>query len=338
LAAGIGVLALSSGAWAQSPSQNSSQIVTPGVLPTHWLSQDSNCMEIPDWQVAEYNPTLFLLRQSPCTDYEKPFIFLIFGRERALLLDTGSENGNLAPSLLRTLKMWLARTRRQSMPLIVVHTHEHGDHIAGDGEVQALRDPAMPVTFVPAEVEATKRFYGITHWPEEIGHVDLGGRVLDLIPVPGHSAVSVALYDRQTGILFSGDTLYPGRLYIGDFPTYQSSIERLVRFTADKPVAHIIGNHIEQSSTPFSDYPVGTIFQPNEHSLPLSRGSLLELHDGLHAMQSDPQRRYFRDFSIWPVLPDGHMRSPEEVTRVRAYIEEQKRSLVDPPSNHKEAH
>src|ERR1700736_1734113 len=52
-----------------------------GTLPTHWLSQGSKCMEIPEWQVHEYNPNFFILRQSPCTDYEKPFVFLFFGKD-----------------------------------------------------------------------------------------------------------------------------------------------------------------------------------------------------------------------------------------------------------------
>jgi hydroxyacylglutathione hydrolase len=301
--------------------------VAQGLLPQRWLSEGTRCVDIPEWQVEQYNPNLFILRQSPCSDYEKPFIFLLFGKDRALLLDTGSENGNLMPSLQRTVKVWLQRNRRESIPLIVVHTHEHGDHTAGDAQVQALHDPAMPVTFVAAELEATKLFYGITAWPEEIGHVDLGGRVLDLIPAPGHSTVSVALYDRQTGILFSGDTLYPGRLYVADFSAYQQSIERLVRFSADRPIAHIIGNHVEQTATPFVSYPVGTIFQTEEHGLPLSRGSLLELEGALIAMQGAPHRQSLRDFSIWPALPDGHIYSPEEIARIKAYIQEQKRAI-----------
>jgi glyoxylase-like metal-dependent hydrolase (beta-lactamase superfamily II) len=312
--------------------------VAQGVLPKGWLSEGTRCADIPEWQVEEYNPNLFILRQSPCTDYEKPFIFLMFGKDRALLLDTGSRDGNLVPSLQRTVKIWLERNHRKSIPLIVVHTHEHGDHTAGDAQIQALQDAAMPVTFIPAEVQATQHFYGIANWPEEIGHVDLGGRVLDLIPAPGHSAVSVALYDRQTGILFSGDTLYPGRLYVADFPAYVHSIERMVRFSADKPIAHILGNHIEQTATPFVVYPVGTIFQTDEHSLPLSRGSLLELLDALTAMRTAPHRASLRDFSIWPSLPDSHIYDAEETARIKAYAEEQKRSIKLTPLNIKEQH
>src|ERR1700761_7632298 len=157
-----------------------------GTLPTQWCSQDPKCMEIPEWQVHEYNPNFFILRQSPCTDYEKPFIFLFFGKDKAMLIDTGSRNGNLAPSLQWVVKNWLARNGRTSIPLLVVHTHPHGDHIAGDADIQALKDPAMPVTFLPpTDLEAAKHFYGIANWPTDIGHIDLGARVIDVIPIPG---------------------------------------------------------------------------------------------------------------------------------------------------------
>ncbi len=325
LALGFAIFCFS--AFPQNPQPGSG--VISGTLPQRWLSQGSKCMEIPDWQVHEYNPNLFLLRQSPCGSYEQPFIFLLFGKDRALLLDTGDVPGTLAPALLRTVKLWLARNKRESIPLVVVHSHEHEDHTAGDAEVQALHDPAMPVTLVPAEVEAVKRFYGITNWPEEIGHVDLGGRILDMIPTPGHSLASISIYDRQTGILFSGDSLYPGPIFILDFPTFQASIERLIRFTADKPVAHSLGNHVEQTSTPYLAYALGTIFQPDEHGLALSRGSLLELEDALVFMHNGQQRVYLRDFSVLRAGPGPHIYTPDEIARIKAYIQEQKRIMWD---------
>jgi hydroxyacylglutathione hydrolase len=310
--------------FAQLPQPNGGTIER-GVLPARWLSEGHKCMEIPEWQVHEYNPNLYILRQSPCTDYEKPFIYLFFGKDKALLMDTGSRNGNLAPALQRTVKNWLTRNRRSSIPLIVLHSHPHEDHTAGDADVQALKDPAIPITFVPAELEATKQFWGIEHWPTDIGHVDLGGRVIDLIPIPGHSAVSVALYDRNTAILLAGDSLYPGRLYVGDFPAFQASTERMIRFTEGKPVAHILGNHIEQTDTPYLDYPVGTMYQPHEHELALSRGSLLELEEALLSMHGTPKRLALRDFSVWPV--GAAFMDPAEKERFRIREKEQKEQM-----------
>lgn len=298
-----------------------------GTLPEHWLSQGAKCMEIPEWQVQEYNPNFFLLRQSPCSDYEKPFIFLIFGKDKAMLVDTGSRNGNLAPYLRWTVKNWLMRNGRTSIPLIVTHTHEHGDHVFGDKELQAMNDPAIPVTFVASDVETNKKFFGITNWPEDIGQVDLGGRVIDVVPIPGHSKASMAFYDRNTGVLLSGDTLYPGRLYVTDFAAFVASIDRLVKFTEDKPIANVLGNHIEETSTPFLDYPVGTIYQPKEHELALSRGTLLELQDALLSMHGTPKRLALRDFSVWPQGPGAA--TPEERQKSRDYGKEQKAKMWD---------
>ena len=132
------------------------------------------------------------------------------------------------------------------------------------------------------------------------GSIDLGGRVIDILHIPGHQPAHLAYYDRQTGILLTGDHLYPGRLYVSDFAAYEASTRRLVEFTATRPVAHILGCHIEQSDTPFVDYPVRTTYQPKEHSLELGRGVLLELLAGLESMRSKPEKRLYRDFTIWP--------------------------------------
>src|SRR5262249_2135218 len=145
-----------------------------------------------------------------------------------------------------------------------------------------------------------KRRFGIAHWPDDAGQIDLGGRILDAIPIPGHSKLSIALYDRRNAILFSGDTLYPGRLYMFDMPAFEASVARPRRCPSGRPVAQVLGNHVEQTSTPFRDYSIGTIFQPDEHELALSRGSLLELQAALVAMHGAPRRLALRDFTIWP--------------------------------------
>ena len=87
---------------------------------------------------------------------------------------------------------------------------------------------------------------------------------------------------------------------MSDGPAFVKSIQRLVDFTAGKPVSHILGNHIEQSRTPFVDYPIRTVYQPNEHALELGRAHLLELNDALQKMGGVVTRLALRDFTIWP--------------------------------------
>jgi glyoxylase-like metal-dependent hydrolase (beta-lactamase superfamily II) len=146
-------------------------------------------------------------------------------------------------------------------------------------------------------------FFGIRNWPEGLGAIDLGDRVLDVVPIPGHEPASVAFYDRKTAVLLTGDLLYPGRLYVRDPAAFRASVRRLVAFTASRPVAHILGAHVENARTPFVDYPEGTVVQPDEHPLELGRAHLLELSDALDAMPGRIERRVLRDFTIVPVNP-----------------------------------
>lgn len=65
-------------------------------------------------------------------------------------------------------------------------------------------------------------------------------------------------------------------------------------------VTHILGTHIENTSTPFVDYPVGTIDQPQEHGLELTRANLFELDSLVQSMRGRVTRTVRRDFTIWP--------------------------------------
>ncbi len=306
----LSVFLLTPAARAQFPEPDGGDLER-GTLPAKWATGGPKCMEMPEWQVHEYNPNLFILRQSGCTDAEMPFLYLIFGQDRGLLWDTGSRNGDLVPTLQHVVHQWLERNHRTSIPLTVIHSHSHDDHTWGDAAVQALRDPAMPIDFVPAAQADEQRALHIAHWPADTGFLDLGQRRLDIVPIPGHDVVSIALYDRRTGILLTGDSLYPGRLYIHDFADFEASTERLIAFIQGKPVAHILGNHIEQTSTPFLDSPIGSIYHPNEHTLDMSYGALLELEDALKSMHGTPRRLAMRDFTLWPVAPNSQSLGPK---------------------------
>ena len=267
-----------------------------GTLPALWISGGPHCLEVPEWQVHEYNSSFYILRQSGCVHYEKPFLYLFFGRDRGLLVDTGAGKSTAAAFTGGLIARWAEQNKRKPVPLLVAHSHGHDDHVAGDGGFSTLPDATM----IPATVEGAQKAFEIASWPEGAGSIDLGDRVIDVIPIPGHQPAQVAYYDRKTGVLLTGDHLYPGRLYVRDFPAYVASTQRLVEFTAHRPVSHILGCHIEQSQTPFVDYPVGTAYQPEEHSLALGRAHLLELLAGLESMGEKPARLAFRDFTIWP--------------------------------------
>jgi len=101
----------------------------------------------------------------------------------------------------------------------------------------------------------------------------------------------------------TGDTVYPGRLYVTDFADFKKSIHRLAEFTDGKMIAHVLGNHIEQTRTPYLEYPIGKLSQPEEHELEMNVGTILELDRALSHMQG-PARLALRDLTIYPLDPE----------------------------------
>jgi hydroxyacylglutathione hydrolase len=302
--------------WAQIPQPDGGP-VKPGTLPRQWMTGGPRCIEMPDWQVHEYNEDFYILRESGCTNYEKPFLYLIFGRDRALLEDTGAGMADTRSIVQHVIGAWLKRKGRASIPLVVMHSHGHGDHVAGDPQFQNQAG----VEFVAAKVPAVKAAFGIQNWPEDRGLIDLGQRLIDVIAIPGHQEAAVALYDRETGILLTGDNLYPGRLYVSDWNEYAKSTQRLVDFTQNKVVAHILGCHIEEMNVPYRDYPIGSVYQPEEHVLELSRAHLLELNIALAEQHGKSARLAYRDFTIWPMTPEVQ----QEMRKMRQETEEKQR-------------
>jgi hydroxyacylglutathione hydrolase len=273
-------------------------MLAQGRLPPSWYAGGPVCAGKPALRVHAYTDDFYILRQPACTNYEKPFLYLLFGRDRALLLDTGAGGLDVATTVDSLLNVW-RRHRGRTVQLVVAHSHSHGDHVAGDSQFVGRAG----VSVVGRDTAAVREFFGVRNWPEEIVSFDLGGRVLDVLPIPGHQAASLAFYDRRTGILLSGDTFYPGRLYVRDTAAYVRSIDRLVRFTRDRPITWILGTHIENTTRPGVDYPVGTVDQPEEHVLQLTRADLGALDSALAGMRGRLSRTVLPHFTIWPVVP-----------------------------------
>jgi glyoxylase-like metal-dependent hydrolase (beta-lactamase superfamily II) len=268
-----------------------------GTFPPRWTPSTPDCAGVPPFMVHAYTPTFVILRQSGCTHFEKPFLYLILGEREAMLVDTGAGNADVASVVEDVLDAHARRTGASRLPLLVVHSHGHSDHVAGDA---AFRN-RPGVRFVEATEGAVKGVFGIRDWPDGLGTYDLGDRILDVFPIPGHGPASIAIYDGRTGILLTGDVVYPGRLYVREDEAFRASVDRLVAFTFSLDVTHVLGCHIENSATPFVDYPEGTRYQPDEHVLELGRAHLFELQAVLREMPGPIERRALRDFTIWPV-------------------------------------
>lgn len=253
----------------------------------------------PKIQVHACDAHTFVLRQSKAASFEAPFMYLLCGNDRALLLDTGAtqepEAFPLRATVDRILEDWLADNPRNNYELVVAHTHGHNDHVAGDGQFAGRPS----TTVVSRDLEAVQSFFGFTRWPDQELRLDLGGRVLEITGIPGHHPSSIAAYDRWTGFLVTGDTVYPGRLYAKDMAAFTASLGRLVAFAEARQITHVMGCHIEMTRTPRRDYPMGTVYQPEEPPLQMSTGQLAAVRDAAAAVADRPGAHMFDDFAIF---------------------------------------
>jgi len=271
----------------------------PRLFADHWI--DGTAADEPATQVQRLDDDTFVIRQSVKTNFEAPFLYLLFGRNRALLIDSGAKGGVIRPTVDRLVAEWLARNRRASVPLTVAHSHAHGDHIASDAAFRERPDTVV-VGLKPEEVAA---YFGIGRWPDQIGTFDLGGRKLSVIPTPGHQTAAIMVYDPKLGLLFSGDSLYPGRLYIpvNFMADARASIDRLAAFAADHRIRAVLGAHIEMTRKPGQDYVQAVTAHPDESPLELPAASIAELRQGLTAPLDAVGQRQVHDRFIIVTVP-----------------------------------
>ncbi|WP_251096500.1 MBL fold metallo-hydrolase [Streptomyces sp. Caat 7-52] len=252
----------------------------------------------PDIQVHAYDEHTFILRQNKAIDYEAPFLFLIFGNARAVLIDTGAtESAEFFP-LRRVVDelvgRWLAEHPRDDHELLVLHTHAHRDHIAGDAQF----GDRPGTTVVGADLDSVRSYFGFDEEPDRVARLDLGGRVLECLATPGHHEAAVTYYDPHTGFLLTGDTVYPGRLYVEDWAAFGRTIDRLIAFAGTRPVTHVLGCHIEMTDQAGVDYPIRTTYQPDEPPLEMTVGDLHDIRAAIDEIGTRPGRHPFPRFII----------------------------------------
>ena len=214
-----------------------------GSLDIHWNEGAKDCKANPQppLQVHAYNPQTFILRENLCATFEAPFMYLLVGSSRALLIDTGDVANPEQMPLEKTVMGLLPGDGPAKLPLLVVHSHRHLDHRAGDGQFQGVPN----VQVVGYDLDSVKRYYKFNDWPNGVAHIDLGNRIVDVIPPPGHNETHVVFYDGNTGLFFSGDFLMPGRLLIDDTDADLASAKRAVAFVHDRPVTEPEHGRIE---------------------------------------------------------------------------------------------
>jgi glyoxylase-like metal-dependent hydrolase (beta-lactamase superfamily II) len=253
----------------------------------------------PQIQAHHYDEHTVILRQSKSVSYEAPFLYLLFGNDRALLLDTGATADPAKFPLRATvddlIEQWLARHPRDSYGLVVAHTHGHNDHVAADAQ---FADRAA-TTVVSRELDAVQQHFGFTSWPDQVVQFNLGGRVLEVTGSPGHHRAAITIYDPWTGFLLTGDTVLPGRLYAFDFPQFLDSLERMTALADSRAVTHVLGCHVEMTTQPGRDYPLGASYQPDERPLPMTVAQLRDVRAAAASVAGRRGAHRFDDFIIY---------------------------------------
>ncbi len=146
---------------------------------------------------------------------------LICGRDRALLIDTGFGIGDLKAMVERVT----------DLPITVVNTHFHGDHVRGNPQfgrvfihamdAEGLHPDAAARFTIPPEGTFYTAADLVPAQPYEVvtveeGHVfDLGGGYeVEVFHLPGHTPGGIGLLDRKRRLLFSGDAIVRTPTYI----------------------------------------------------------------------------------------------------------------------------
>lgn len=216
-----------------------------------WFTVDR--LEADTWAISEYR------------HWEETHCYLVCGAQAAALIDTGLGVENIAPVVRRLT----------SLPVRVLTTHAHWDHIGSHGSFtdiavheaerpwlagrfplplpavrQSLAQPPhdFPPGFDPA---AYAVFQGeaarLLHDGDEI---DLGGRVLTVLHTPGHSPGHCCFWEEARGTLFSGDLIYRGCLY-AFYPTTDPALfARSVARVAALRVRRLCPGHHSLEVTP----------------------------------------------------------------------------------------
>lgn len=186
--------------------------------------------------------------------------YLILGTQKALLIDTGIGIGSIREVV----------SKITALPVTVINTHCHPDHAGGNAEFEpALINPAELDVF---EQMATLEFRSkdVARMPggsgfiprlqpagpapvfaQDMQHIGLGGRSVQILFTPGHTHGSLCVYDEETGALFTGDNVQAGTTALCEWNsgTVEDLYRSLLRLSS-LPITRILTGHRPNDNPP----------------------------------------------------------------------------------------
>jgi len=264
----------------------------------------------PWFEVYAVAPSVFAIYEPHQS--EEVISYLIVGGTRALLFDTGMGISDIT-------KVTAELTR---LPVIVLNSHTHNDHVGGNWQFDTIygmdteftRENArgsrhdaqaeiapdqicgkLPEGFDP-KTYAT-RPWKITAYKQDGDRIDLGGRSLDIIATPGHTPDAISLFDRERGLLFTGDTYYPGAIWLyrpeTNLEAYDISIRRLAALAPQ--VKTVLGAHNIPLAPPSVLLRLVTAFEAVRAGkilpTPASTGKVIYKIDDISFLMPSPQSK-----------------------------------------------
>jgi glyoxylase-like metal-dependent hydrolase (beta-lactamase superfamily II) len=251
---------LDSPVFAQSnpPSQNKIPDWCKALPRSEYKSLERMQTSDPWFEVHKVAPNTFAIYEPHQS--EEVISYLILGKDRSLLFDTG-----MGISDLRKLTGELT-----PLPIVVLNSHTHDDHVGDNWQFDTIY--SMDTDFshqnakgssadAQAEIalgeicgELPKSFdaatyrtkpWHISKYIHDGDKLDLGGRTIEVLCTPGHTPDAISLFDRANGLLFTGDTYYPAPIWLyrpeTDLDAYTKSIQRLAALAPQ--VKTVLGAH-----------------------------------------------------------------------------------------------
>jgi glyoxylase-like metal-dependent hydrolase (beta-lactamase superfamily II) len=191
---------------------------------------------------------------------EETIGYLIVGTKNAILFDTGMGISDIKKVVEELTQV----------PIIVLNSHSHNDHVGGNWEFKntygmdtdftranakgsraaAQEEIApgqicgdLPKDFDPKAYET--KAWRIRAYTQDGDRIDLGDRIIEVFSTPGHTPDAISILDRANGLLFTGDTYYPGEIWLyrpeTNLDAYVASVRKLTEL--EPQLKFVLGAH-----------------------------------------------------------------------------------------------
>ena len=215
-----------------------------------------------DWyEVYKLNKNTYAIYEP--NQWQETISYLLIGSERAMLVDTLQGISNLK----------FVVDQLTELPIIVINTHSHYDHIGSNyqfdtiyglqntytaNNARGLSNQELQGNVTPGSIwkNLPKNFsfefyesksYKIDKFVKNGDVIDLGNRKIEVILVPGHSPDSIILIDKKNRLMLTGDSFYPAPIYVySDSSSFQDFfISSQIMFSYRDDVDYLLPGHNE---------------------------------------------------------------------------------------------